>query len=123
MPALVSVAPAHSKEEMEDHMHEIEHEAPRNDREVEITDLSPQGENHSAYAKPNRRIFKVGVTVFIVLVVILVGFTFFAPQGLSFLTQPYAAPFQAMPTATPIISPWWSEHDVGLTVTGGVAYV
>jgi outer membrane protein assembly factor BamB len=41
------------------------------------------------------------------------------------LTSSRSAPpvSQVTPTATPIVSPWWSGHNVDLTIVDGVAYV
>src|SRR5260370_36966575 len=41
------------------------------------------------------------------------------------LTSPRSAPAIAhvTPTATPIGSPWWSGHNVSLTIVDGVAYI
>jgi len=125
----------------------IEHEPSKDDSEVEITDLHPQSEEQQAEAETpispqtasdslkridrrkeriwlNWRFVVIAGLLLLLLVAMLPIFPALRDRW-NQLTSSRSAPAVAhvTPTATPIGSPWWSGHNVSLTIVDGVAYV
>ncbi len=128
-------------------METVEHEPSKDDSEVEITDLHPHSEEQQAEAETpispqtasdslkridrrkeriwlNWRFVMVAVLLLLLVVAMLPIFPALRDRW-NQLTSSRSAPTvsQVTPTATPIGSPWWSGHNVSLTIVDGVAYV
>src|SRR5438105_2751201 len=113
---------------MEANMQNVEHKSSQNDSVVKITKLLAGKERgwQSIFA---------GATVFLVLVVILAGVLASCGQPANSSTHSGSAAASTSvpritptlrtipaPTAKPIVSPVWSQHDVSVTTADGVAY-
>ncbi len=125
----------------------IEHEPSRNDSEVEITDLQPLSEEQQAEAERlippqtashpmkqigtrneriwlNWRFIMVAGLLLLLVVALLPIFPALRDRWNQLISsRPTHAVAHVTPTATPIVSPWWSGHNVALTIVDGVAYV
>jgi len=136
-----------NRKEQRDALETIDHEPSKDDSEVEITDFRPQSQEQQAQAETPlppqpasnslKRIdrrkkrswlhwrFVMIAGILLLLVIALLPIFPALRERWNQLTssRPTPAIAHVTPAATPIVSPWWSGHNVSLTIVNGVAYV
>jgi outer membrane protein assembly factor BamB len=129
-------------------MDQIEQETPKVDPAIEVTDLPPdantkrRSQEQATKGVATREVGNIRnvatplvdvgarkiwhnwrlITAGGILVLLLTAIIPIRNQW-NQLNRPTSAQAALTPTPTPIISPWWSGHDVSLTIVNGIAYV